>query len=242
MRKTNTPNVSLRRLVAKTESRNWLFLGDSITMGARHTHGWRDYTQLFAERVRHELRRHHDLVLNAGVDGCTASGCLAGLGGVLASFKPDVALLMIGTNDAAADRRITPGKFKNALRAIVAKLRAAGARIILQTPNPIIPELAAPYRRAFGGMVRAMRETAVAEELPLIDHNAYWAEHFPKAGQTPLASYLCDGIHPNAFGHALLAHHLFVALGIDDAAAPSGRSFVPQPFTLPQLQRQTHKK
>ena len=40
----------------------WLFYGDSITHGALHTFGWRDYTELFAERLRFELGRTMDTV------------------------------------------------------------------------------------------------------------------------------------------------------------------------------------
>ena len=28
----------------------WTFIGDSITQGVAHTHGWRNYVELFAER------------------------------------------------------------------------------------------------------------------------------------------------------------------------------------------------
>ena len=33
----------------------WIFTGDSITHGGLHLAGWRDYVQLFEERVRWEL-------------------------------------------------------------------------------------------------------------------------------------------------------------------------------------------
>ena len=35
----------------------WLFAGDSIAQGAQVTMGWRDYTELFSERVRWEMSR-----------------------------------------------------------------------------------------------------------------------------------------------------------------------------------------
>ena len=209
-------------------------------MGARHTHGWRDYTQLFAERVRCDLRRHRDLILNAAVDGSTSLDCLADLDRVLGAYRPDVAMLMIGTNDSAMDRRISPERCKNALRAIVAKLREVGAHVVLQTPNPIISSLASPYRRKFGAMVRTIRETAVLEKLPLIDHFMNWERLFRGSSAPSATHYMCDGIHPNAFGHALLAHHLFGSLGICDAGAsrPLG-PFLSHP--KPRKTTQNHK-
>ncbi len=45
-----------------TASRLWLFGGDSITQGARHTHGARSYVQLFEEELRYRQRRVTQLV------------------------------------------------------------------------------------------------------------------------------------------------------------------------------------
>ena len=45
----------------------WVFLGDSITQGVRHTRGRRGYVEHFAERVRGELGRRSDAVVNSGV-------------------------------------------------------------------------------------------------------------------------------------------------------------------------------
>ena len=242
MRAAKSKDTPVSRLLVGDTARNWLFLGDSITLGARHTHGWRDYTQLFTERVRYELRRQRDLVLNAAVDGSTAGGCLMNLSNILVSYKPDVAFVMIGTNDAAADRKISLSEFKSALAVIVARLREAGVRVILQTPVPIVPELAAPYRRKFDSIVRSIREVAAAKHVALIDHHKYWKTLFKGTNEAAAVSHMCDGIHPNAFGHALLAHHLFTALGIHDPEAASCRSFTPQTKALPQHQRQTNKK
>ena len=42
---------TIRRLLSRDAPVKWLFTGDSITHGALHTIGWRDYTELFSERV-----------------------------------------------------------------------------------------------------------------------------------------------------------------------------------------------
>ena len=46
-----------------------MFTGDSITHGALHTMGWRSYPEHFAERVRWELGRMRDIVINTGISG-----------------------------------------------------------------------------------------------------------------------------------------------------------------------------
>lgn len=38
---------------------------------------------------------------------------------------------------------------------------------------------------------------------------------------------MSDSLHPNAFGHALLARHLFEELAIFDLASPVCRPFIP---------------
>src|SRR6266571_3512165 len=79
----------------------WVFTGDSITHGASHTHGERSYPEHFAERVRWEMGRRRDVVVNTGISGDTADGILKDFEHRVARFKPDVVSIMIGMNDCA---------------------------------------------------------------------------------------------------------------------------------------------
>jgi acyl-CoA thioesterase I len=63
----------LKNLLANKEPIIWVFTGDSITHGALHTFGWRSYVEHFAERVRFEMRRMTDVVINTGISGDTMS-------------------------------------------------------------------------------------------------------------------------------------------------------------------------
>jgi acyl-CoA thioesterase-1 len=56
----------IQQMLASPEPVKWLFMGDSIAQGALHTMGHRDYPQHFGERVRWELRRTQDCVINNG--------------------------------------------------------------------------------------------------------------------------------------------------------------------------------
>ena len=47
---------AIQKLIRSAEPVKWLFYGDSITHGAVHTFGARDYTEHFTERVRFELK------------------------------------------------------------------------------------------------------------------------------------------------------------------------------------------
>ncbi|MBL8294024.1 MAG: SGNH/GDSL hydrolase family protein, partial [Bryobacterales bacterium] len=59
----------IREKLSGKEPLTWVFTGDSITHGALHTMGWRSYPEHFAERVRWELRRVRDIVINTGISG-----------------------------------------------------------------------------------------------------------------------------------------------------------------------------
>ena len=59
----------IKTLLAGKDPVMWVITGDSITHGALHTLGWRSYPEHFAERVRWELRRVRDIVINTGISG-----------------------------------------------------------------------------------------------------------------------------------------------------------------------------
>lgn len=61
----------IKQLLKQDKPVKWLFTGDSITHGASHTFGWRDYVQVFEERARYELGRVSDVVIRTGISGWT---------------------------------------------------------------------------------------------------------------------------------------------------------------------------
>jgi len=92
----------VRKLLANSEPMTWVITGDSITQGALHTFGWKSYPELFAERVRWELRRVRDIVINTGISGDTSGGILKETEWRIFRFHPHVTSLMFGTNDCVA--------------------------------------------------------------------------------------------------------------------------------------------
>jgi len=196
----------------------WLFHGDSITHGAFHTFGARDYTELFAERVRWELRRCGDLVLNSAYSGFTSRDLLADFDWRVGQFAPDVVFVMIGMNDCV-DGRGGLDEFKENLRTLVGRI---GGLAVLQTCCPILPNSAPEREPRYPAFMDAVQEVAAAEKLPLVDHHRHWLANSDKHFY-----WMNDAIHPNAAGHAAMAHHLFKCLDIFDAAAITCRLLVP---------------
>lgn len=182
--------------------RIWLFGGDSITQGARHTHGARGYVQLFEEELRYRRRRHAELVVNAAVDGSTLDSGGAALDAWLEHLTPARICLMFGTNDA---KQADPAAFADALGALVRRARSLGAAVAVATPPPVRGERTTTTRVRLPEFVAAVRSVAASGPAVLVDHAAAW-------DGVDLDALMDDDVHPNARGHELLAQTLLTAV------------------------------
>lgn len=219
----------VRQLLQSKRPIKWLFAGDSITHGAVHTYGARDYTELFSERLRTELGRPRDLVLKTAISGNTTQDLLADFDWRHGQFRPDVAFVMIGMNDCSTTRNLSLDRFTTNLADLCARLGALPALVVLQTTCPILPGTAPDREPHFPRYMDAIRATAAKLKLPLIDHTRHWEDLDRKS---PGAHYfwMSNAFHPNAEGHRLFAELLYRALGIWDPAVPSCRLFRPGPL------------
>lgn len=216
---------SLKVLLASKEHLIWVFTGDSITHGALHTYGWRSYVEHFQERVRFEMKRYTDMVINTGITGDTMKGILARDEWRMFQFKPHVISLKIGMNDCRdGEKGLT--FFKESLEKLVEKTQNKKIQLLLNTPNLIQFELD-KARQSLPLYVEAIREIATKHKLPLVDHYEYWLKE--TKGAARLQMWLNDGsIHPNNFGHIVLARKMFQDLGIfDEKSIVCNRLFVP---------------
>jgi lysophospholipase L1-like esterase len=208
--------AAVTRLLHGRSAVTWLFTGDSITHGALFTEGWRSFVELFGERVRWELRRFEDVVINTAVCGERTDGLLTHFEQRVQRFVPDVAFVLLGTNDSLAGP-VGRCAFHNNLVEIVGRVREAGAIPVLQTPNMVY----APHalsRIDLPAYVEIVRDVAAACEAPLIDHWREWQA--ARSEPAMLLEWLHDqSIHPNHFGHRAMARCLYRALGIFDAAS-----------------------
>jgi lysophospholipase L1-like esterase len=216
--------AGIKQLLAGKKVLTWVFTGDSITHGALHTLGWRSYPEHFAERVRWELRRMRDVVINTGISGDRTGGLLADLDWRVLRFKPDVVSVMLSMNDCAAGAR---GRetFRKNLAAIVEKVQAGGAIPLLNTPNTIYVKNAGS-RADLPAYAEVVRDLAAKGKLALVDHWQHWSKAKPK--QEALLAWLEDrSIHPNVYGHREFARLIFRELDIFDPKSPTCRLEVP---------------
>ncbi len=190
----------------------WVFLGDSITQGVVHTRGARSYVEHFAERVRGELGRLSDAVVNSGVSGASAGDLLPEFHWRAGRFAPDVVFVMFGTNDVVQGPDGLRA-FRFRLDQIVQRTRDLGSTVVLQTPPLLADDGGDRTPERLEEYVAEVRSLAGDLGVGLVDHAAHWAR--AGDGAAP-ADWLDDPFHPNALGHHELALELFRHLGIDD--------------------------
>ncbi|MEN9362343.1 MAG: hypothetical protein RL095_3878 [Verrucomicrobiota bacterium] len=210
--------------ILKGAPATWVFTGDSITHSAQHTNGWRGFPEIFSERLRWELRRTQDMVINSAISGNKIADINAAYDWRVKRFQPAVVVLMIGMNDCGAGEAKADA-FARDLSALVKRFHGDGAAVVLQTSNPIDPARAGA-RKAVYAYNEKLRGVAAAEGCVLVDNEARWKGEAPE-GKGHLA-YLNDAIHPNQLGHRLIAQEIFKTLKLYDAKSPSCQLALPR--------------
>ena len=167
-------------------------LGDSITSGLGVAAD-EAYPALLEVRLRRDGYAYR--VVNAGVSGDTTAGGLRRVDWVLRA-QPEIVILALGANDGL--RGQPPQTTRANLEAIVARLTAAGARVLLAGMR-MPPNYGEEFTREFEALFPAVARRANVALAPfLLDGVA--AD--PKLNQA-------DGIHPNAAGHRVIADRLW---------------------------------
>jgi len=212
-----------RRLIDRIHDADkliWVFCGDSITHGALHTAGARDYVELVEERVRYELGKALHLFANSGISGDTTAGILKTLDHRVLQFRPDIFSLMIGMNDAA---RLSLEDYEKNLREIVQRVRAeTNAEALLQTCCAIDPD-ECPGRERYADYMAACRRVAADLNTALIDHHSTW-ESVRVEDRDTFKSWMANEFHPNALGHWVFAERILKDLrlgGLEKTSPPS---------------------
>ena len=216
----NDPKYGLIERLNAMKEAVWVFCGDSITHGALHTRGARDYVELVAERVRYELGKTQHIFVNTGISGNTTLEILKQFDHRVKRFKPDVFSLMIGMNDAA---RVAIEDFAENLREIVRRVReTCGSDVLLHTCCAIHPEQC-PQRTAYPRYMDVVREAASELGTALIDHHAAW-EKTRLENRKLFDSWMANEFHPNEIGHWVFADRILkdLELGpLENTPAPA---------------------
>jgi acyl-CoA thioesterase-1 len=173
---------------AETKEPLVVFLGDSLTAGYGLAAD-ESFPALVARSLREHGRPIH--MVNAGVSGDTTTGALNRLGYVLEQ-KPDVLVVGLGANDAFRGQPVE--SIEANLRSIVAKAKAAHARVVLlgmRVPTNFGPD----YTDAFHEMYARVAKVEKVDLMPFLLEGV--------GGHAELN--LEDGVHPNREGQKIVA-------------------------------------
>lgn len=189
-------------------------IGDSITHG---TFVWRRGVNAYPVQLQEMLGDGHD-VRNFGVNAHAAQRAAdfpywdSTAFAESTAFAPDIALIMLGTNDSRGDNWRGLAAFAEDYRDLVIHYRSLESRpaVWLLTP-PALFRLGRRSKIRYGMDEQALTEmcgaiTDIARDLGcgLIDINAITSQH-PEA-------FRFDGVHPGTAGQTLIAQAVFEAL------------------------------
>lgn len=219
----NTELEKIETLLGRQDPIKWLFTGDSITHGALHTMGWRDYTEHFSERIRYELGRGRDAVLKTAVSGWRIVTIQEDLQWNVLQYRPHVVSIAVGMNDCN-DGPAGLEPFQSMYLEVIDTIRKqTGAAVVVHTPPQISP-LDTVRSQHLPSYVEAIRKIAKKSGALLVDDYEYW-QSAEKRGVLPY--WLSDAIHPNECGHRAMAHLMFKKLNLWKDDSLVCRLFVP---------------
>jgi lysophospholipase L1-like esterase len=151
------------------------------------------------------------------------------------AHKPDLVILLLGTNDAAVDvwkdppateSRVSIDVYEQNMRGFITALKAQGAKIIVVTPLPTrwTEKLKGMYGKppydpndldGFNVILKKylqrIREVAASEKVTLIDVYKVFTKYDKVKGQS-IDDLFIDGLHPNTKGQALIAEPILKAI------------------------------
>ncbi|WP_406695572.1 GDSL-type esterase/lipase family protein [Singulisphaera sp. Ch08] len=192
-----------------------LLLGDSITKGVRPGVA---HDQTFGGQLESTLkaRGFDSSIINVGIGGERTDQALKRLDVVLTTNRPDVVLMMYGTNDSYVDigkgaSRLTVDQYRNNLLELIARIERDGAKTVLMTP-PRWADDAQPNglgenpNLRLEPFVAVVRTIARERKLPLVDHYAAWSA--ARQDGVSLMKWTTDGCHPNPAGHQVITEEI----------------------------------
>jgi len=201
-----------------------VLLGDSAAIGVGVE--WLSETvggqlaRLLAEGTT-ETGERHVLLSSVGVAGSRSTDLATQVARALLGDKPDVAVILIGVNDATALR--SPEESAEHLGAAVRRLREAGVQVVVGTCPDLgaVRSIAQPLRQFTGWMGRRMSR---AQHHAVVENDGVVVDLAEETGAVfrADAGTLCyDGFHPSADGYRVWAHALYPA--VEEAALEASR-------------------
>ncbi len=178
-------------------------------------------------------------VINAGVGGNRSSALLGRLGKDVLARRPTTVVVMVGTNDRLNSGGFVDVKnYQKNVETLVDRIRRGGAKVLLVTPPPCIPELLftrhdprkfddqSPHERM--AEVRSiLLDISKERSVPLVDFHGHLLREKIADNQKESVirnvanSGVKDGVHLTPRGYELLAQ--LIARKIDAVGLPTSK-------------------
>jgi lysophospholipase L1-like esterase len=201
-----------------------VLLGDSAAIGVGVE--WLSETvggqlaRLLAEGTP-EAGQRHVLLSSVGVAGSRSTDLATQVARALLGDRPDVALVLIGAQDATGLRSAEESAAH--LGDAVRRLRKAGVQVVVGTCPDLgaVRSIAPPLRQLTGWMGRRMARAQAAAVTGAGGVVVDLGEETGAVFRADAGTLCYDGFHPSADGYRVWAHALYPA--VLDAAQAAGR-------------------
>jgi lysophospholipase L1-like esterase len=203
---TQDPYVAIARALARgcphRRVSAFAALGDSFTAGRGLGTQARWPDRLASSlRARQAGLEYHNLA----VDGATSAAVLDQVGPAI-QLEPDLVTVVCGANDVIGSVRPDLDRYGRNLDSILARLASGLPRVALLTATSperwrfleLRPRTRARVAQGIRGLNEVTRQVAAARGVPVLDVVAHPDLDDPE-------SFLDDGLHPSARGHAIAA-------------------------------------
>ncbi|HEY0724837.1 MAG TPA: arylesterase [Pyrinomonadaceae bacterium] len=182
---------------AAPQTKNILFLGDSITAGYGLEPS-QAYPALIQEKI--DAKKWPFRIVNAGQSGDTSAGGLNRMEWLLRS-RVDILVLELGGNDGL--RGLPPETTRQNLQSIIELTRKKFPKVkIILAGMKVPPNMGADYAKKFATIYTELAKKHDALLIPFVLENV--------GGIRELN--LPDGIHPTAKGHEIVAANVWKVL------------------------------
>lgn len=154
-------------------------------------------------------RIHH--CINTGIGGNTTRQLLARFDDDAAFYRPHLAFITIGGNDANPVNELPPETFGNNLRELHRRFACMGTAVVFQTyyaPNPLL----AGDLQKFYSYMDVVRAVAAETKAGLIDHLRRW-EPLRQTCPDRYLPLMQDGFHLNRRGNLVFGLDMARAFG-----------------------------
>lgn len=194
-----------------------IFFGDSITEQGVKPGG---YVMRVDSLSRAENKADQYEFIGSGISGNKIYDLYLRLEDDVLNKKPDIVIIFIGVNDvwhkALRQTGTDPDKFEKFYQAIINKIKAIGAKVILCTPATIGEKT--DFSNSQDGDLNSysniIRELAAKNNLALIDlhkiFHEYGLNNNPENKDRGILTV--DGVHLNAKGNEMVAEEMWKAI------------------------------